>query len=158
MRALENMLAVLCIALLIIVMVSVRSEHYSEYCEITAKSLVESFMAETSASGKITQLSYEVCAARLYEIGYQGDFSITVAEYETAADGSMHRYITTWDEILEVIVSDGVYECPDGSCVKVAVAATDERLSQSFLRAFSGLKGFVTVAYVNYSAIELPSM
>ena len=148
MRALENMIAVLCVALLLIVLVAVQSDNYTKCCETTAKALVDSFLSELSASGEITRLSYNLYAERLYEIGYQGEFSVTITEYETATDGSIHRYVTTWDEIFEKIVNEGSYNCPDGSCVKVAVGSTDERISRSFRHILTSLKGFVKVGYV----------
>lgn len=153
MRAFENIIAIICVVILLSTLLTVRSMQYTECCETTAQEKVTSFLTELTTSKELSLVEYEVCADQLYRIGYEGELCVTVTEYEVDVDGNIHQYVTTWDEIFEILVNEGTYKCKAGSCVKVSVTATSGDGVITFRQRLNNLKGFIKTEYVKGGTI-----
>lgn len=135
-KALENILAFIACALCALCVLLVSEGHSSKCIAVTGQESVDAMLAEVSANKKITSLMYEMCVHSLYKSGYEGDCKITVYTYEMAVDGTMHQYMISWDEVLNELDKNRVFQCPGNSYVKVSVRArkTDGLSLRSLLR------------------------
>ena len=109
--------------------------------------MVESMLAEISSSKEITIVSYDVCAAKLYKSGYEGNCSISIYTYETTLDGTIHQYITSWEEIKNELITNEKYKVPSKSYVKVAVEANVGDLN-AWKKIIRNQSDFIACTYV----------
>lgn len=150
-KSFENILAVLMFGICILCLLFVSESHYSKCLSTTGKETVDAMLAEISASGEITLVMYDLCAEALYAAGYEGECIITVYTYETAVDGTLHQYMTSWNEIKAGLIANNRYICPDGCYVKVSVRAYLEG-EYSLRRMVNHHEDFTTCAYVKGGA------
>ena len=122
MRALESVFAIFCAVMIVFgVPVIMRAEQAGDSLEVCAEAGVEEVCSDISADGSLSLLRVQEMTQVLMNCGYAGEFEITVYTYEDAADGNIHQYAVTWEEILMVLDKGEDYIFPKDCYVRVEV-------------------------------------
>ena len=107
--------------ILFIVPVMIQAERFGESQESVAKSVTEEFCADVESERKLSMTDIDMITKALMDCGYSGAFDISELTFETAADGTRHQYMVSWDEILTKVWENGVYEFPSDCYVVITV-------------------------------------
>lgn len=125
MRSLDTIFAILCVVvILFIVPLAVVTKQAGESLEVCAEAGADQLASDIRADGKLDLLKVENFGQVLMNCGYSGDFKVTVYMYEDAVDGSTHRYVVTWEEILQVLEIGEDYLFPKNCYINVSVPDT----------------------------------
>lgn len=139
-KILENFIAVvIAMASLILLPLFLSQAHFARCFSVTGKTSVTELAAKICKEKEITLFTYDQHADELYQCGYEGGLEISYYVYETVADeagsGSEQRkYVTTWEEIREELISSSKYKFPDGAYVCITARAYSRK--PNFLTAF----------------------
>lgn len=122
MSSLETIFATVCVVLIIfLVPLAIVTVQAGDSLEVCAEAGADQLSADIEADGMLDVLRVQGFIQLLMNCGYSGDFSITVYTYEDAVDGSVHRYVVTWEEILEVLETGETFFFPKNCYVNVSV-------------------------------------
>lgn len=155
MKALENIVAaIIAVCVLIMVPVIVSDMHASRCLTVTGKSSVEAMAAQISKEKELAVFTYNQYAEELYKCGFEGELRISFYTYEKVADASgetgERKYVTTWDEIRDVLLTGATYKFPENCFVSVTAGAyaTTPKKFELFVRTRTD---YTSTAYIERS-------
>lgn len=148
MKSIENIIAMIIVAVVLLLMpVAVAEVHYERCRTVTGEGSAEELASQISKEKVLTVFNYNQHADELYNCGYEGELQVSYYIYETVADvageSEKRMYVTTWDEIREVLLAEQKYVFPENSYVVVK--------AQAYVRKPSALSLFLS-ARTDYTA------
>lgn len=129
MKSLENIVAaIIAVCVLILIPIVMSDMHASRCLTVTGKGSVEELASQISKEKELAVFTYDQHADELYKCGFEGELQISFYVYEAVADGvgvesEQRRYVTTWEEIKEVLLTGDSYKFPDNCYVCVTARA-----------------------------------
>lgn len=153
MKSLENIISMIIVAVILLLMpVAIAEVHYERCRTVTGKSSAEELASQISKEKVLTVFNYNQHADELYKCGFEGELQVSFYTYEmvadTAGESEKRMYLTTWDEIRDVLLLEQKYVFPENAYVVVK--------AQAYVRKPSALSLFLSTRtdYTATSYIE----
>lgn len=159
MKSLENIISMIIVVCILLLMpVALAEAHYARCLTVTGESSVEELASQIGREKVLTVLNYNQHADELYRCGFEGELRVSFYVYETvagssAAEPERRKYVTTWEEIREQLLSEPSYRFPDNAYVCVTAEAYAGKPSplRRFIHARTDYSAF---AYIERGGVQ----
>lgn len=104
---------------IIFIYVSTQNYRAEDGLATMAQTECEAFGCRIATGGELQAREYDNFVSFLSVCGYSGEVRVTARYTERDAQGKVHLYEVTWDEIRTKLLEEGVYTFPDGCAVSI---------------------------------------